>query len=165
MRSECNGAAVGSKNEKCSWLVSHMAGKVDVLITTLNTDFHCSTCWSSVILHLLQETASYYSYQKRNSAYYRAPDVNKQTNKKNIAFTDCERTVANSNTSWDVCDTFTATFASHVYGCIILSRKEGTLFCNNSLKICHLCRDVLVQGLYICICIPSHMWVTAIQLR
>lgn len=78
MRSECNGAAVGSKNEKCSGLVSYMAGKVDVLITTLNTDFHCSTCWSSVILHLLQETAGYYSYQKRNSAYYKAPDVNKQ---------------------------------------------------------------------------------------
>lgn len=79
---ECNGAAVGSKNEKCSGLVFHMAGKVDVLITTLNTDFHCSTCWSSVILHLLQDAASNYSYQKRNSAYYRAPDINKQTKKK-----------------------------------------------------------------------------------
>lgn len=51
-----------------------------------------------------------------------------------------------------MCDTFTVTFAFHVYGCITTSRKEATLLCINSLQICKLCSDNLLQYRdYVCI--------------
>lgn len=169
MRSECNGAAVGSKDEKCSWLVSHMAGK-GLLMTTLNTDFH----W----LHMLELRDSSSSTvkllaavrtRKEILAYYRVPDVNKpkKNPKKHCIYWLWKNGCKFKQQLRRVCDTFTVTFASHVYSCIILSRKEGTLLCNNSLQTCHLCRDIYSSSgiIYICICIPSHMWVTAIELR